>query len=444
MIYILLGLLIMLFLVAFYSAEEDILAPGSIVCLMWIFSTICAIYNIDKWGIALHSNTIGVIVLGLSAFIIGAFMGRRLPILTIGKNKVVDDSNYELQIINVWKLAFWAFVAVNIVTVLWQIKWVLSQVGSIGAWSEMMTAYRSENSSWNTDAISKPSILSNLEVLLAVTAYVTTYIGINNIFAGEKKKRVICLFIPGLLFATDKILNAGRGDILLYIGAIVLTVYIILQTKYHWKKKISRKYIKYMIVAVIGVTLLFSASRSWVGRTNESDTLDYVTMYAGGPIQLFDMYMQNPEAPSDIFGKETFHTLINYLGKLFKVPEWRYIAHLEFRYSNGVNLGNVYGAFRYYLYDFGYVGVVLLSFLEAEFYAYVYQRIKKSGCKSNDSFRWIVIFYMYLAPSLFMFSIADYTYALLFNFIAITKWFVFAWIVKRILVNKSFPIKIKI
>lgn len=443
MIYLLLGLLIILFLIAFYSAGEDILAPGSIVCLMWMFSTVCAIYNIEKWGIALHSNTIEVIVLGLTSFIVGAFLGKRIPALTIGKRKKISGAVDDLLVIDVWKLAFCFLLAINIVTVLWQIKWVLSQVGSIGVWSEMMTAYRSENSSWNTEAISKPSILSNLEILLAVTAYITTYIGINNIFAGEKKRKIIYLFVPGILFATDKILNAGRGDILLYIGAIVLIVYIELQTKYQWKKKVSRKYIKYMVVAVIAVTLLFSASRSWVGRTNESDTLDYVTMYAGGPIQLFDMFMQNPENPSEIFGKETFHTLINYLGRVFKISNWRYISHLEFRYSNGVNLGNVYGAFRYYLYDFGYIGVIFLPFAAAVFYAYIYQRIRKGKCGAADGFKWGNVFYMYIAPSLFMYSIADYTYALLFNFVAIIKWFVFAWIIKRLLVNRNFPIRMR-
>ena len=444
MIYLLLGLLIVLFLIAFYSSGEDILAPGTIVCLMWMFSTICAIYNIDKWDIALHLNTIGVIVLGLSSFILGSFIGKRLPVLTVRKNSTRHGSDREFKIIKIWNVAFGVLLAVNIVTILWQIKWVLSQVGSIGVWSEMMTAYRSESSSWNTNTISKPSLLSNLETLLMVTAYLTAYVGINNIFAGEKKIKSIYLFIPGLLFAVDKILNAGRGDILMYIGAIVLTVYIELQTKYHWKKRISRKYIKYMVFAIVAVTLLFSVSRSWVGRTNESNTLDYVTMYAGGSVQLFDMFMQNPEPPSEIFGKETFHTLINYLGRVCNVSDWRYIAHLEFRYSNGVNLGNVYGAFRYYMYDFGYCGVVLLSFMAAIFYTYIYQRIKANKNHSECGFRWIVVFYMYIAPSLFMYSIADYTYALLFNFVAIIKWFGFAWIIKRILVDKSFPIKVKV
>ena len=341
-----------------------------------------------------------------------------------------------------WKPVLFFLIFINCLTVAFQLKWVFSQVGSISTWSETMTAYRSGSSSWNTDSVSKPSMLSNMEILLQVTAYLMTYIGINNIFAEKKIKRNLLCFIPGILFAVDKILNAGRGDILLYIGAIMLTVYICMQTKYEWRKQISRKYIKYMLIAVVLVTVLFSVSRSWVGRTNESGMLEYVTTYAGGSIQLFDLYMQDPEPPSDVFGKETFHTLINYLGKKMNHPEWQYIAHLEFRYSNGVNLGNVYGAFRYYLYDFGLTGVVVLSLLAAVFYSYMYRRIQTMKLTSVDGFSWKVLVYMYFAPSLFMFSIADYTYALLFNFVALIKWFVLAWLIKRVLVNRNFPVKI--
>ena len=444
MIYLLLLLSTMLFLLAFFISKEDILAPSVIVCLMWMFSAICAIYNIDDWGISLHSNTIEVIVIGLLSFIVGGWIGNNMPTITCCKKtkKKVAKERAKLSVISVWKPVLFFLIFINCLTVAFQLKWVFSQVGSISTWSETMTAYRSGSSSWNTDSVSKPSMLSNMEILLQVTAYLMTYIGLNNIFAEKKIKRNLLCFIPGILFAVDKILNAGRGDILLYIGAIMLTVYICMQTKYEWRKQISRKYIKYMLIAVVLVTVLFSVSRSWVGRTNESGMLEYVTTYAGGSIQLFDLYMQDPEPPSDVFGKETFHTLINYLGKKMNHPEWQYIAHLEFRYSNGVNLGNVYGAFRYYLYDFGLTGVVVLSLLAAVFYSYMYRRIQTMKLTSVDGFSWKVLVYMYFAPSLFMFSIADYTYALLFNFVALIKWFVLAWLIKRVLVNRNFPVKI--
>lgn len=446
MIYLLLALLIGLFLIAFISSGEDILAPSVIVCIMWIFSTICAIYNIDKWGIELHVNTIAAILVGLMSFMVGGFIGKNLPNFTFGKKRKILNSSLSnagsLSTIPVSKIFFLMFLFAGIVTVVWQFKWVISQVGSIGVWSDMMTAYRSGNSTYSTESISKPSILSNLETLLEVNAYVSAYIGINNLFAARKAKRhTLYLFIPGLLFAVDKILNAGRGGVLFFVGAIMLCAYIMMQKNYSWKKKISRKYIKYMIIALAAITLLFSISRSWVGRTNQDDFLDYITTYAGGSIQLFDMFMQNPEPASSIFGKETFHTLINFLGRIFGISEWCYIAHLEFRISNGVNLGNVYGAFRYYLYDFGWIGMVILSMFAGVFYTFMYKRIKHNNDFESNGFSWRILVYMYFAPSLFMFSIADYTYALLGNIMALFKWFVLAWIYKKLVIDQKISLK---
>lgn len=211
MIYLLLLLLIMLFLLAFFTSKEDILAPSVIVCIMWMFSTICAIYNIDNWGISLHSNTIEVIVIGLLSFIVGGWIGSNMPTITCRKKtkKEVAKERVKLGVISVWKPVLFFLIFINCLTVAFQLKWVLSQVGSISTWSETMTAYRSGSASWNTDSVSKPSILSNMEILLQVTAYLMTYIGINNIFAEKKIKRNLLCFIPGILFAVDKILNAG-------------------------------------------------------------------------------------------------------------------------------------------------------------------------------------------------------------------------------------------
>lgn len=305
MIYLLLALLIGLFLAAFFVSGEDILAPSVIACFMWIFSTTCAIYNIDNWGIQLHLNTIVAIFVGLCSFMLGDSLGKNVPTMSWGKsrNRMSLRHQTTVKVIPVSGFFFLLFLIVGIFTIFLQYRWVLSQVGGIGVWSDMMTAYRSGNSTYSLDAISKPSLLSNMEILLTVNAYVSAYIGINNIFAGGKISHQLKMFLPGLLFAVDKILNAGRGDILLFIGAIVLGVYICMQRKSNWKKKISWKYIKYMFFALIGVTAFFSISRSWVGRTNEEDMLEYITTYAGGSVQLFDMYMQDPEPTSTILGK---------------------------------------------------------------------------------------------------------------------------------------------
>ena len=39
---------------------------------------------------------------------------------------------------------------------------------------------------------------------------------------------------------------------------------------------------------------MFSAIRYLVGRQNDSNIVDYISMYVGGSIQLFDIYLKHP------------------------------------------------------------------------------------------------------------------------------------------------------
>ena len=48
---------------------------------------------------------------------------------------------------------------------------------------------------------------------------------------------------------------------------------------------------------------------------------------------------------------------------LFNISDLRYIAHLEFRQKLGMSIGNVYGAFRYYIQDFGISGFIVLIYM---------------------------------------------------------------------------------
>lgn len=439
MIYILLLSELILFIIAMTIEREDILAPSCIVCLVWIFSTLCAIYNIDTWKIDLHPNTVFVILIGLITFIVSSFFAKYSRNLNIKINKYEETMviNSSIVPIKVYWFGVYIVIAIGVIAVLWQVLWLKSTVGGAGSWLMMMKDYRSSSSSWNTNTISKSSVLSNLEFFLKVSAYITSYIGINNIFSDKFRCKMVILFIPGVLFVIDQILNAGRGDILYFIAAILIITYIIMQRKNNWRRKISRKYIKYLFIVTTIVLVLFSTCRELVGRTDDSSGLYYITSYAGGSIQLFDMYLQDPIEKSEIIGKETFSTLNNILGEKLNITKLKYIEHLEFRYSNGLNIGNIYGTFRYYIQDFGYLGLIILTSFSAIYHTKMYKWVKLRKYTKKDGVDWLVLLYMLFSPALFMHSIADFTYSDLFNITRNIKWFLFAWIMVFICVDNK-------
>ena len=441
MIYFLLMIEVFLLLLALKFEKGDILAPSVIVCMVWILSTLCAVYNIDNWQIQMHFNTVFSILLGLSVFIFTAELYSILPKVKIVNNKRKKTTNLfynKSKVMNIFLPALILMIALNTITIYMQYRWLVSISGNLSTWIEMMADYRNTSSTWSTDSITKSSLLSNLESLLKASAYVTSYVGINNLVLKKVGFKEILCFVPGALYIIDRLLNAGRGDILLYFAAVALCIYISLQKKYNWTKKISKKFVRVLLIGIVSVLALFSSARSLVGRLNTLDTMDYITYYVGGSVQNFDLFMQDTVKDVHLFGEETFSTLINYLGKTFNIQDWIYIHHLEFRVYHGISTGNVYGAFRYYIYDFGYIGLIILTAIVAVFYSVQYCSIKKDMHIQQDGFSWKMFIYILWAPSLFMFSIAEYTYSMVLNIVGNIRFFIFAWIIKYIIIDIAF------
>lgn len=132
----------------------------------------------------------------------------------------------------------------------------------------------------------------------------------------------------------------------------------------------------------------------------------YICCYIGGSIHLLDDFIKKPIDGSQIWGKETFYSIIRFIGQRFNIKDWIYISHLEFRYSNGLNVGNIYTAFRKYIYDFGYFGVIWCTALVSFIYNQIYYTIKYSK-KRSVLYDISIIFFGYIAYGYFYMSIQD-------------------------------------
>ena len=64
-IYLLLELIILIFLISLVITR-DIFSPACVMCETYILATVSAIFNIDKWNINLHNNTVKTILFGIT------------------------------------------------------------------------------------------------------------------------------------------------------------------------------------------------------------------------------------------------------------------------------------------------------------------------------------------------------------------------------------------
>lgn len=150
-------------------------------------------------------------------------------------------------------------------------------------------------------------------------------------------------------------------------------------------------------------------------------------MYAGGPVKLFDLFLQQP-LHSSFWGKETFiavNQTFNKLG-LFNIPQ--YLVHKEFRSYNGIVLGNVYSAYRNWYADFGFKGTMVLQTMFSMFFNFFYYKLRSTKYYDNEKFG--IIIYGYMASSIFLHPIDDefYRYTISIGFLIYTMVFAVIYI----------------
>ena len=175
--------------------------------------------------------------------------------------------------------------------------------------------------------------------------------------------------------------------------------------KNKYEKVVKLKNIVIMFCAGFIMLFSFYSASSLIGRdTLNNNMVEYMTMYGGGSIQLFDMYLQNPTQQGEVRGLETFWGEYRFLDdyhiiQLKKKPT----GSLEWRKSNGYDIGNVYTAYRRWIHDFGIVGCTIILLVVGLFYNIVYNILKYK--KENNKYNLLLLFYAYMYYHLILISI---------------------------------------
>lgn len=411
-IYELLLILIVLW-VFIILIRKDLFAPSSILVLSYIFTTICAIYNIEKWNISLHYNTFYVILIGIISFVLPSLF------LYIKNNKRNIPEYKKLDVINIkqYKLLFLDFISIIIFVV--YSFYFLKAIGGISALSNFNTAmaiYRSKTFFHHINLI--PGWINFLTKICRAIAYIYTYILINNKVLKQKNKNNFLYILGILLYIPLIIMSGGRYDLIVYVIYTIM-VWSILSTISTNKKMKAKKIIKIGVIIFI-ILIAFSNLKFLVGRNNEVDTIDYITEYFGGSIVIFDMYMQDNHTKSNYIGSETFAGIRKFLYQI-KILDNQGISEgaSQFRaiYSGKV-IGNVYTGFRKMYQDFGIMGVIVLQFLLSIIFNKLYSRAFYKKDKKAISFNIILISSLTFCLALHSFSEAFYSTVLSFNYIS--------------------------
>lgn len=433
MIYLLFYTLLISTIIVYSLFDKDILSPSVIVCGVFLFSTLCAMYNIKTWAIDLQLKTYLIISFGILIFVFFSyFISRIYTKKILDENKKLISNKASGRIINIEPIKFFLAIAFSIIFFLIYVKSVYALANSFGASSDINNITSTYRMNVSYGDASLPFVVNQMEKLMQCVAYIFLYIFINNIIMEGKFKKNILYIIPTLLFLIASLFAASRTDLLHFFIAAFAIYYMIWLRKYNWSRRINSKFIRNCFIGVILFFISFSLIRSLVGRLNETDPLSYITTYAGGSIQLFDLYLKNPVTTTNIEEMETFTAFHNDLTK-FGIGQ-EIILHQEFRGSNGILIGNIYTGLRKYYQDFGIFGVIIFQCLLAIIFSIGYYRLKI--IKDKQEFDLAILIYVYFVPAIFMQSIQEQFFSAYVSFNSIVIIFLM-WLCYQFFINEK-------
>lgn len=381
--------------------DRDLMAPAFIFCVMYTFSIGSALINRKRWGLEISVKTFTIYTVGLLIFILVNLTCKYI----FSKDRQVFLKSESIQRININYTFTLVLVVISIITIYMWIKNVKIIAGVSVSLGQIMEAYRLKTSySVNAD-VSMPGYITQLAKIVIASGYVYGFIFINNVLSKDFKRRDILLLIPVLLYVIMSIYDSNRLNFLQIAATFVVYYYLLASTDSNFNKKAGKFLCKLLILFSL-LLLVFYSVRLLVGREGSKDTglIEYITMYSGGPLKLFDMFIRDPIHSTDVWGKETFISLNGNLNDLGIINIPKYLGHKEFRSYNGIGLGNVYSAYREWYADFGMTGVVVLQSIFATFFSIFYYTLKSVGYTKH---RFALIMYGYMAATIFLHPIDD-------------------------------------
>lgn len=401
MIFLLFLFFIILLFISFLLFDKDYMSPSFIFCAVYIISIGSALINYTRWGLKDYSaEAFDILLSGAVIFILVGFIVKKIIFNRAPNNYeqvVISSRINENTIVSI------LLVIINIIILILTIRQVKA-IGGNGSWGEMMENFRSITSYSLDPTMSIPGYLQQLQKIPTVCAYIYPFILIHNITNNtvRKKDYFLCI-INIMIFIAMSLDLSNRLNILGIVGALILYYFVLHQGS---SNSNGLQIVFRLLLIFIGLMIIFYLIRLMVGRLGSTDTdfVDYITLYIGGPVKLFDLFLKNPIHDFSIWGKETFVSLIGTMRDLgANIPV--YLMHKEFRTFNGIELGNVYSAYRDWYADFGLAGTLILQAVFSFFYNCYYYELQKKGInKHKISF----IIYAYLSNALFLHPIEDW------------------------------------
>lgn len=428
--------LCILLYVNFQFSNKDIFHPSVLFNLIFlIFSLSCLIFQ-DIYGIKFYDRT----------FIVVASSGLIFTIVSVFKKictKNITDEHFQLKKINISQHIIIILLLMQIITIYFFITYLnnisLAFYGEVRSLKDNINLFDTMTKFW-TDTFSAlnvpiPFVFRVLNPIIDACSWIVLYVLIQNYIVTKKINWLIVISVG--LQSILILLNGSRSPLLRTLTFSVV-LYFILWRKHTGKTLNKKNYFYLLLVGLISM-VAFIAMIFLMRKISIDNLRDYFFTYVGAPIEnLNNALHQNQINISHVFGEQTFSSLHQYLSKLFNLSYYNYDSINVFTFSHtGIEIGNVYTTFYAFMYDFGFIGTMLLIGIIAQYFIHTYESVNQ---KTKSGFNFSLMIYAYLVNDLIMLAFSNRFYNTIFD-APFIKMFILSYGIYFILFKTEFKIR---
>ena len=291
LVVMLIFLLILLF--AVWESKKDLMSPSFLLLVGYIITTICSIYNAERWKSDISGYMLFIVSLGIISFIVGEEVAGKIKPL---KSYVeLPERNNDLTSF-VWKASTFRCLCMTVICIVSTFI-VYKDVVRIAylnfrEWGNLLYNFK-ENLGDN-------SMNSAARIGMRLTksiAYISAFLLMNNLTEKKDNRRnllVDIIYMGSIItYVVQSLLTGSRIAVIMILVGMMFLYLTLRYIKSGYKVHIN---IKRIIQAVMGITLiciLFFNVQELVGRMQQSEgPIDYLTTYLGGSYDLFSQYLR--------------------------------------------------------------------------------------------------------------------------------------------------------
>lgn len=374
---------LIIFAISYKVSRGDLLAPSVVSILMFILSTIGIIFNREYWNVKYSSETVMVVIFTLLMMLLAEItivLTSKKCKRILKKQNPINLEKKEIAIPLRINLLIVAILGILTVYYIFAVFKAGKTLGAVGLASIGVVKYSEEG----VDIISRVGFR-----LINIFYFIYLYILINNIVVCKRKFKNNIINLLPVLFGFFIMFFSGSRKLLVQYPSSLLLIYVIRKRDIFGRKNISTLKLLKMAVPVCVIILAFFYGMREISKAStalgDRTVVDYLTYYISSPLYLLDRYITNPTSvcTSPIyFGQYTFLAIYNTLNSWgildFEVPSNKFQIISSQAYMAGNELTWIQRPYE----DFGFAGMLVLTFFLFLIYNYIY--FKKIICRKDS------------------------------------------------------------